>query len=305
MVLRYKEENSPRAVYSILRNDFSVSASLLRRLKHSGGLTVDGRPVYSTYMVLPGETLSADLLTAEPPCDTLVQHNPIEILYEDEGLLAVNKPCGTLVHPSHAKNEDTLLNYVCGYLEDTTGLPHAHAANRLDRDTSGVVLYAKCSYMKERAIDALSAETAEKTYIALVEGEMPAPNGSIHAPIRRYAPHDMLRVVAEDGQDAVTHYETLCVLPEGASVLKLRLETGRTHQIRVHLHYKGHPVLGDWLYRTESSQKLSEAMNIPTQALHAWQLSVQHPITKKPLCITAPVRRKEFAKYLGFLQNTP
>jgi len=103
----------------------------------------------------------------------------------------------------------------------------------------------------------------------------------------------------------VTHYETLCLLPQGASVLKLRLETGRTHQIRVHLHHTGHPVLGDWLYRTESSQALSETMGLTTQSLHAWRLSIVHPLTKTPLTITAPVRRKEFSKYLDFLQNTP
>ncbi len=305
MILTYTEKNAPRVVANILRGEFGVSATLLRKLKHSGGIQVNGRVVYSTYSLLPGETLQVDLATAEPPCETVVQRSTLDILYEDEGLLALNKPCGTLVHPSHAKNEDTLLNYVCGYLEDTQGIPSAHVANRLDRDTSGVVLYTKCAYMKDRAITALSADTAEKTYLALAYSKLPEPCGTINAPIRRFAPHDMLRIVAPDGQEAITHYETLAVLSESISVLKLRLETGRTHQIRVHLNHLGCPVMGDKLYGTEASQALSQALGITTQALHAWKLRFLHPITKEPIAITAPVVRAEFAKFLDFPQFTP
>jgi 23S rRNA pseudouridine1911/1915/1917 synthase len=215
----------------------------------------------------------------------------LDILYEDAGLLAVNKPSGVLTHPSRSRYTGTLANHAAGYLEKTTGDGRCHAVNRLDRDTSGIVLFAKNSYMKARASEALSAPNAKKEYLALVFGAMEPGSGTIDLPIKRLREEDMLRVAAADGQRAVTHYETVGngYGPSGTvSLLLLSLETGRTHQIRVHCLALGHPVLGDHLYCTEESGELSARLGILTSALHARRLAFVEPVSHRPLVIEAP-----------------
>jgi 23S rRNA pseudouridine1911/1915/1917 synthase len=293
MILRYTASLSDngRKVYTIMRRELQVSAALTRRLKQCDAIRVDGRPVYTDRLLAPGETLELDIAAAEPASDIVPEDGPVDILYEDDGLLAVNKPSGVITHPSRARYTGSLSNFVAGYLEKTSGDGHCHAVNRLDRDTSGVVLFAKNSYMKALASDALSGPDAHKEYTALVSGVFEPPSGLIDLPIRRLQEMDMRRIVAPDGQRAVTHYVTVgagCISGHNVSVLSLTLETGRTHQIRVHCHHLGHPVLGDGLYYTEESQETSMALGIGAQALHARRLTFIHPITNKPIVIEAP-----------------
>ncbi len=294
MILTYKanESDSGRKVYSIMRRELHISAALTRRLKQAGAIFLNGLPAFTDRLVSPGDTLTIDIAAAEPPCDNIPEEGGLDILYEDNGLLAVNKPPGMLTHPSRAKNTGTLANIVAGYLLKTAGDGCCHAVNRLDRDTSGVVLFAKNSHMKARASSALSLPDAEKEYLALVCGAMDAPSGVIDKPIRRLTEGDMLRVTAPDGQRAVTHYETIgtAVFREWTvSLLRLRLETGRTHQIRVHMHDAGHPILGDLLYATEESRASAEALIIASQTLHARRLSFTEPVSGRRLDLTAPV----------------
>lgn len=284
MVLRYSasERDNGRKVYSIMRRELRISAALTRRLKQADAIFVDGQTVYTDRLLSPGETVEIDITAAEPLCDVVPQQGDIEILYENEGLLAVNKASSLLIHPSRAKYTDTLANYVAGYLERTSGDGRCHAVNRLDRDTSGVVLFAKSSYMKALASEALSAPNAKKEYLALVLGTLAEPAGTIDLPIKRLTEGDMLRVVSPDGQRAVTHYETIKKIPfscDDISLIRLRLETGRTHQIRVHCLETGHPVLGDNLYFTEQSRIVSNELGISTQALHAHKLAFTDPLT--------------------------
>jgi 23S rRNA pseudouridine1911/1915/1917 synthase len=285
-----------------------VSATLTRRLKAAGAISVSGALVFTDYKLSPGETLSVDITAAEPLCDCLPEKGNLEILFENEGLLAVNKPAGIIVHPSRSKNSGTLLNFAAGYLgtqkADSTGLCEreegeatpiltaapCHGVNRLDRDTSGVVLIAKNSYMKALASKALSESSAVKEYLALVYGAM-QENGVIDAPIRRLMERNMLRITSQDGQRAVTHYEPIKIISAGdssATLLRLRLETGRTHQIRVHCLHAGHPVLGDRLYCTDESRKASQAFGVEAQALHAHKLAFEEPLSGNPVEITAP-----------------
>lgn len=294
MVLRYdvKESDSGKKIYTIMRRELLVSAALTRRLKQVDAIYLNGQPAYTDRVVLPGDTLTIDITAAEPPCDNIPERGSIDVLYENAGLIAVDKPPGMLTHPSHSKNTGTLANFVAGYLLETTGDGCCHAVNRLDRDTSGVVLFAKNSHMKARASDALAAADAEKEYLALVCGVPDAPVDTIDLPIKRLTEGDMLRVTSPEGQRAVTHYETAQisrVLGHTVSLLRLRLETGRTHQIRVHLHNAGHPVLGDTLYSTEASRAVSESLGITTQALHAHRLTFTEPLTGQPLELTAKV----------------
>lgn len=294
MVLKYdvQETDSGRKIYSIMRRELYISAALTRRLKQVNAIFLNGQPVFTNRVVSAGETVSIDITAAEPPCDNMPEEGNIEILYEDAGLIAVNKPSGMITHPSHARNTGTLANIVAGYLLKTAGDGRCHAVNRLDRDTSGVVLFAKNSHMKARAAEALASPDAKKMYLALICGAMDKPSGIIDMPIKRLNEGDMIRVTAPDGQRAVTHYETINTdFASGhiVSLLRIHLETGRTHQIRVHCHAVGHPVLGDILYYTDASRAASESLGIVTQALHARSLTFTEPISGVRLKLTAPV----------------
>jgi len=293
MLLSYTvvEKDQGRTVYSIVRGEMRVSQTLARRMKREGAISVSGTPVYANFTVVPGQTVVADVGAAEPPCDNIPETGPVEILFENEGLIAVNKPAGIIVHPSRSKNSGTLSNFVAGYLAASGFAPSCHAVNRLDRDTTGVMLFAKNSHMKAHASAALADSDAIKEYAALVYGRMPV-QGVIDLPVRRLVERNMLRAVSPDGQRAVTHYETVRVFRAGGgevSLLRLRLETGRTHQIRVHCLYVGHPVLGDTLYSTGLSQKLSQKLGIPPQALHAWRLGFTEPMSGDFMELAAPL----------------
>ncbi|MCL2366082.1 MAG: RluA family pseudouridine synthase [Oscillospiraceae bacterium] len=330
MLLKFyvEEKDRDKTVHSVLRRDLKVSATMLRRLKLADVIHVSGKSVFTNYKLSPGETLEVDIGGAEQPCDNLPEYGALEMLFENEGLLAVNKPSGVLVHPSRSRNTGTLSNFVAGYISGMKdddvlcatppmGTQMAcHAVNRLDRDTSGVVLFAKNSYMKDLASKALSASEARREYLALVYGKMPEC-GTIDAPIKRFEERNLLRVVAPDGQRAVTHFETLEVfdivdgnesaspseqgyvagalmipaikgVSSAVSLVRFRLETGRTHQIRVHGLHIGHPILGDKLYCTNESMATSQMLGVETQALHAQLLALTEPLSGAYMEITAP-----------------
>ena len=315
MILTHVVTNSDRdrTVHSIMRKELRISATMMRRLKLADAISVSDILVFTNYRLTPGEIVKIDIMAAEQPCDNLPEQGDIDILFENDGLLAVNKPVGILVHPSRSRHMGTLSNFVAGYLGRGDGssvpffscsnsppnfgteepsprpTPTCHAVNRLDRDTSGVVLFAKNSYMKALASEALCQPDVKKEYLALVYGSMPR-NGTIDVPIKRKEELNMFRIPATDGQRAVTHYETVKVFGENKarySLVKFNLETGRTHQIRVHCLHLGHPILGDKLYCNEQSTKLSQKLAITTQALHAKLLGFTEPLSEKHIEITA------------------
>ena len=288
------EAESGRTVYSVLRHTLGFSAAMTRRLKNAAAIHVDGQNVFTTHVLRCGQHVLLSLDAAEPPCGVEPEDGPLEVLYEDDGLLAVNKPEGCLTHPSHARYTGTLAGFVCGYLAAHGGLPCCHAVNRLDRDTSGVVLFAKNSYMMERLSAALQAPEAGKEYLALVLGVPSPAGGVIDLPIARASAQDLRRIVAPGGQRAVTRYETVCSGPcggETVSLLRLRLMTGRTHQIRVHCQAMGFPLLGDRLYGTGASAAFSQHLGLTAHALHAETLSFVHPLTGLAVRLRAPLRR--------------
>jgi len=294
-------EGPDRKAYHILRRELKASAALVRRLKTAGALFVNGEPAFTDRMLKPGDILSADLNACEPPCDLVSQTGPVSVLYEEEGFLIVNKPAGQLVHPTHSRYTDTLSNYAAGYLGSRSEAPVVHAVNRLDRDTGGLVLFAKNSHMMALLSDALAAPSTEKQYLALVCGIMPDEAGTIDAPIRRVNENDMRREVNPEGQRAVTHYQVIA--SDGTiSLLKLKLETGRTHQIRVHCAHLGCPLLGDRLYGTEPSLAHSAALGVSSQLLHAFSLTFPHPYREETISVNAPVQREEFKKILDYFQ---
>lgn len=284
------ERDAGRTVLSILRRELSLSAGLVRRLKAVQGICADGVPVYTNEILRPGMRLSVQITAAEPVCGNIPGDGPVAVLYEEAGFLAAAKPAGQLVHPTHARYSGTLANDVAGHLLRAGGDGRCHVVNRLDRDTSGVVLFAKNSYMKDRLSKALAV--GEKIYLAVACGRMPAQAGAIDLPIRRLRAEDMMRGVAADGQPAVTHYEVLWEGLRGKiqlSVLRLRLETGRTHQIRVHCAALGCPLLGDVLYGTPETAGAAGLLGVSAQQLHAGRLAFIHPLHGGAVDISAPV----------------
>lgn len=263
---------------SFLRRELGLSSSLVKRLKWQGAFLLDGLPVRVDQPVQPGQTITVRLDEAAP--DFPPEDAPLDILYEDEALLAVDKPAGLLMHPSFYRNTGTLANRVLGYYRRTGQACAVHPVSRLDRDTFGVVLLAKNAHIH----GLLMAAPKEKRYEALVWGEPGGDSGVWTAPIARCPGESLLRRVSPDGKAAESRF---LVLSRGSGWSHLQLEpvTGRTHQLRVHCAHAGCPILGDPQYGTEASLTLSRELGIGTQRLCAVRLALRHPLSGKPLVI--------------------
>lgn len=264
-----------RQLQSLCRNELRLSAAQLRKLKADQGLLVNGSPAFASYVLSPGDQITA-LLREELP-DYPPEPGELHILYEDALMLALEKPQGIIVHPTHSRNAGTLANAVWSYLL-SEGEEGCHAVNRLDRDTGGVILFAKSAWACRLLGEALAAPDTEKIYLAAVCGVPSPPDGRIELPIRRPDPRDLRREAGEPGEYAGTEY-SLVESAEGCSLVRLRLLTGRTHQIRVHMSAMGWPLLGDRLYATPESAARSGELGQTIQALHCTELSFSHPLT--------------------------
>ena len=258
-----------------------MSAGLMNRLKWKEGLFVNGAPVHTDFPVQIGDVITAAL--DEPTPDYPAQQGNLSIVYEDEHLLAVDKPAGMLIHPSRSRNTDTLANYVLGYYEKT-GQPSAfHPLTRLDRDTFGIVLLGKNAHIHALL---MAQEDIQKTYHAWVYGRPPAERGVIDAPIARLPLPSLLRQVHPAGKPSVTRY-TVLEGKEHIAKLALQPVTGRTHQLRVHCAYSGFPILGDPQYGSEASAQFSREAGLSTQLLCAKALTFSHPVTGQKMELTS------------------
>ncbi len=263
---------------SFLRGELKMSYSLMNKLKWGDAIRVNGVPQRTNFPVKPGDVITVRMEEKEP--EYPAEDGELNILYEDDHLLAVDKPAGMLIHPSRSRNEGTLANFVAGYYRKTGQQSAFHPLTRLDRDTFGIVLLAKNAH-----VHTLLQETkVRKTYHALSFGWMEADSGIIDAPIARRELPSLLRYVSPDGKPSVTEFE---VLERGEKIctLALRPVTGRTHQLRVHCAHMEHPILGDPQYGSEESQAFSETLGIPYQMLCAKKLELQHPITGEKLVL--------------------
>ena len=283
MVLTHQADRSGKLL-TFLRRELGLSSSLVKRLKWQNAFLVGGEPVHTDFMVFPGNLITVILDEAEPEFPP--EDGPLDILYEDESLLAVDKPAGMLIHPSRSKNVGTLANFVLGYYQNSGQDSAFHPVTRLDRDTFGVVLLAKNPHIHALMMGKLREGAIKKTYYALVWGT-PEAEGVINAPIARREKPSLLRYVDESGKPCLTTYKLLKIR-EKCSLLELHPITGRTHQLRVHCAHIGHPILGDPQYGSEVSQQLSREMGIATQALCAGRLEFTHPVTGKEICLQIP-----------------
>lgn len=267
---------------SFLRGEMSMSAGLMNRLKWQNKLYVNGIARHTDFAVQPGDVITVPL--DEPVPEYPAEFAPVSVLYEDEYILAVDKPAEMLIHPSRSRITGTLANRVIGYYQQTGQKSAFHPITRLDRDTFGIVLLAKNAHIHGE-LNALHAQGAlRKTYHALVFGGPAEDRGVIDAPIARKPLPSLLRFVSPEGKPSVTEF-TVLTRQENTCKLELRPITGRTHQLRVHCAYMGYPILGDPQYGTESSAAYSETRGLHTQLLCAKSLEFIHPVTGEALCL--------------------
>ena len=271
----------PQKISGFLKEKGYSRQNLVDLRKNEQAICLNGTYVHMNHMLAEGDVLTVWIRETDNSGQIRPVKLPFVIVYEDEDLLVINKPAGMPVHPSRGNPENSLGNALAWYFKEQ-GVPFVfRCINRLDRDTTGVLVLAKnplsgallSAQMKQRQI--------RRTYLALTDG-IPPEKGTVSAPIARMDDSVITREVNwEHGETAVTHYERLAV-SNGYSLVELHLDTGRTHQIRVHMKYIGCPLPGDFLYHPVFDR-------ISRQALHSFQLEFCHPITKKTLRFLAPV----------------
>lgn len=270
-----------RTVERFLRSQGFSRHLLIQTKYHENGLLLNGTPVHTNVKLKAGQCLTAAIVNGaqnehmKPVC------LPLSIVYEDEDIIVINKPAGMPVHPSQGHYDDTASNALAYYFEQQNEPFVARSVGRLDRDTSGLVLFARHELSACILAEQMRNREIHREYRAICTGILPEC-GTIDAPIARAHGSTIERIIDyERGETAVTHYKRLAV-QNGFSLAAVQLETGRTHQIRVHMKHIGHPLPGDFLYNPDYRA-------ISRQALHSYRLTFQHPITKKEIAFTAPV----------------
>ncbi|MGW8823909.1 RluA family pseudouridine synthase [Paenibacillus lautus] len=301
---------------TILQKRMGVSRKLLSRLKLTEqGIMLNGTRVYISVKVQAGDLVEIRM-EQERSNDMLPQPMELHILYEDEHLLVLNKPAGVIVHPTHGHYTDTLANGVVHYWQEKGWNYRFRAVHRLDQETSGVLVIAKNAYIHQHVSEQMIAGTVDKRYVAFVHGRPSSQTGDIDGPIDRDPLEPHRRIVTPEGYPSLTRYR-VCETYPSASLIELKLETGRTHQIRVHMLSIGCPLIGDQMYRHPVYSDQELLSNAPErdkdshgavgsldplaatimrldgymdrQALHAASLTLMHPIEGKTMVFTAPL----------------
>ena len=270
-------------VDTLLKRHLNLSGTVVRRIKWlEDGILVDGVRVNTRFVPRAGQVMSVRLSDPERRSGIVPAPGPLDLVYEDEDLVVLNKAPGVPVHPGPGHFDDTICNFLLYYYDSVGIEADAHPVHRLDRGTSGLLAVAKHAHAQEVLKNQLHTAAFRREYLAVCRGAPSPAAGVVDAPLGPKPGSLVEQMVRPDGKPARTRYETLAVYG-GRALLRLELDTGRTHQIRVHLAHLGHPLLGDFLYGTEDPDL------IPRPALHSWRLALRHPITGKELLFTAPV----------------
>lgn len=281
-IVTKEDEGVP--VKGLLRTKFKFSSRLLTKLKYQHLVFLNGEEVAGWITPEIGDVLSIKL--PEEKSDFPVEDIPIYPVFEDDDLLVLNKQPGVIVHPTKGHPSHTIANGLMKYMEDTEQMFKIRFVNRLDMDTTGLLIVAKNSHSQDNLTKQMKANTVEKRYIAVANGIIDKDAFTIDLPIGRPDPENVARgVMQEGGFPSITHVKVLERFPKGKgyTMVELLLETGRTHQIRVHMSHIGHPLVGDYLYGGENPWLIER------QALHAFKLSFNHPLTGDRLEIEAPL----------------
>ena len=267
-----------RSVHSLLRTEFHMSEGLISALKfRPGGIRLQGRQAHTDELVREGDILSARIDDADGKNPAEPVGLPLTVYYEDEDLIVLDKPAGMLIYGAEGGPPAVANLLAARWGQDNP----VHPVHRLDRGTSGLLVVARSRYISDRIRHALHTGRFLREYLAIAEGVMEPPDGLVDLPIGLEEPDGLRRCVRPDGQPAQTEYETVSRFP-GGSLLRLRLRTGRTHQIRVHLSESGHPLFGDAFYG-------GSAERIGRPALHSEHLRLEHPVTGQTLDFRAPL----------------
>lgn len=291
----------------LLRRNFSFSSRLMTKIKQQELVTLNGEKVRLWITPQVGDKLTVTL--PEETCDFPAEDIPIEVVFEDKDLLVINKQPGVVVHPTKGKPNHTIANGLMKKMQDDGESYKIRFVNRLDMNTSGLLIIAKNGFTQDHLTKQMKADHIQKKYMAVVDGIIAEDSGTINKPIGRPDPDEVERwilPVEDGGYDSITHFKVRERFETaGYTLVELRLETGRTHQIRVHLSSIGHPITGDHLYnngdpflyrklhgdfrRIEGADEVSTSEYIDRQALHAYSLTFIHPVTGEQLALEAPL----------------
>lgn len=296
LILRYEflKCEKQKTVKHILKNELNISERLVKKLKSENMIMCNGVPIYVNKILNQNDVLEVNVDFDNEDSTVLPENIDIDILYEDECLIALNKKPGIIIHPTSSHPTGTLANAISYYLIQKNVHKKVRPVSRLDKDTSGIILFAKNQYVQEHLINQMKERVFIKEYLGIVQGEIPTKQETISLPIGRKPDSIILRQIDYNGSHAITHYELLEKL-NNASLLKFKLETGRTHQIRVHCQAIGHPLLGETLYSDVKTELISR------QALHSNKVEFIHPLTKIKLELTAPIH-DDFMNALDILR---
>lgn len=285
MILQYKViDNKFYNLKELLKVHFEISDKLITKLKKNQRILLNSKFTYLDHVLNLNDIVKINL-DFEEESENIIPNNNLnlDIIFEDDSFLIVNKNAGMPVHPSINHYEDSLSNAVQYYFNSINLKRKIRPVNRLDKDTSGLVIFAKNEYVQELLIKQMKSKKFKKEYLSILTGNLGKSSGTINAPIDRKINTIIEREVTPNGYPSITHFELIENFNynnEPLSLVKFVLETGRTHQIRVHSKYIGHPILGDSLYGSSSPL-------ISRQALHAYKISFIHPIEKKLLELEA------------------
>ena len=290
MEITYTIEENNKTIKQILKERLFISDRLLTFLKKNSLILYNNDKITNLNILARlNSTVTVDLNFEEDNNNIVPIKMDLKIIYEDEALLIIDKPAGIPVHPSILHYTNSLSNGVKYYFDSINLKKKIRPVNRLDRNTSGIVIFAKNQYIQECLIHQMQTKEFKKTYLAVVEGHLKKLNGTIDAPITRKENSIIERCVAENGEKS--HYKVLKQnFEKNYDIVECLLETGRTHQIRVHLSYIGHPLIGDTLYGNNSKY-------ISRQALHAYKVEFIHPITNKLTQFTSDLP-KDFVSFI-------
>ena len=286
MDLKYiVNDNKYKTIKNVLKFHFGITNRLITKLKQNNKILINQKVSHINTTLQIGDEININLDFDEISDNIVSVQMDLDIVYEDDYLLIINKTSGLPVHPSMLHYDNSLSNGVKYYFESNNIKRKISAVNRLDKDTSGIVIFAKNEYIQECLIKQMKSKIFKKYYLAILEGNLENKKGTINAPILRKDNSIIEREVNEKGAVAITHYKLIKNFTYkmfNLALVEFELETGRTHQIRVHSKYINHPILGDTLYGNASSL-------ISRQALHAYKVSFLHPVTKQNIILETKI----------------
>ncbi len=287
-IIKINEENVGKRIDSFIPSiKKDISRSMVQKLIKEENIKVNGKETKHSYKLKLNDEIEISIPEAKE-IDLKAQDIPLDIIYEDDDIIVINKPKGMVVHPANGNPDGTLVNAVMAICKDSLsgigGEIRPGIVHRLDKDTSGAIIVAKNDKAHVNLSEQLKEHKVKKTYLALVRGIIKENEATINMPISRSNKDRKKMDVNKEGKEAITHFKVLRRYKNKYTLLQINLETGRTHQIRVHLSYIGYPIIGDEVYSNGKNE-----WGIKGQCLHAWKLEFTHPITKEKISLEAEI----------------